>query len=92
MPFIIISKFHGRKLKHITINYPDANLDKHCQLIPGKDTLYTPEPGANSTVKAAEVNLQEAVARYAEDNLLVVRVRKTFDIELQTMISCVRFS
>jgi len=52
----------------------DANLDKHCQLIPGKDTLYTPEPGANSTVKAAEVNLQEAVARYAEDNLLVVRV------------------
>ena len=59
-----------------TINYPDAKLEKHCQLKPGKDTLYTPEPDAISAVKDAEVNLQEAVARYAEDNLLVVRVRK----------------
>ena len=53
------------------------------------DTLYSPEAGENTLVKAAEDKLEEAVARYAEDNLLVARVRTSFT---PTMISCVRFS
>ena len=51
------------------------------------DTLYSPEAGENTLVKAAEDKLEEAVARYAEDNLLVVRLRKPC-----TFTSSVRFS
>ena len=39
----------------------------------GED-LYFPEAAENPTVEAAEKALEDAVARYAEDNLLVVRV------------------
>jgi len=52
----------------------DARLDIHCQLKVGQDTLYTPESTADNASKAVEAELEDAVARYAEDNLLVVRV------------------
>ena len=74
------------------MNYADVKLDKHCQLKEGVDTLYSPEAGEDPAVKAAEDKLEEAVARYAEDNLLVVRVRKPFTSFTPTLISCVRFS
>merc|ERR1712037_883070 len=38
----------------------------------GKDILYTPDP--NQGNRAAEKELERAVASYAEDNLVVVRV------------------
>ena len=57
------------------------------------DSLYSPEAGENAAVKAAEDKLEEAVARYAEDNLLVARVRTSFTSFTPTMmISSVRFS
>merc|ERR1711936_946503 len=40
----------------------------------GQDTLYTPESTADNASKAVEDELEDAVARYAEDNLLVARV------------------
>ena len=64
-------------------------MKKHCQLKEGEDTLYSPNAGESEAVKAAEDKLEEAVARYAEDNLLVARVRKSFT---PMMISSVRFS
>jgi len=63
---------HGAKLNCRIIE--DVRLNKHCQLKEGMDTLYSPEAGENALVKAAEDKLEEAVARYAEDNLLVARV------------------
>ena len=69
-------KFCESKLKHVPISFPDPQLAKHCQLKEGMDTLYSPNPSETQAVKTAEGKLQEAVARYAEDNLLVVRVRK----------------
>ena len=42
----------------------------------GEDTLYNPDATEDDAVKAVEEELEDAVARYAEDNLLVARVRK----------------
>ena len=44
----------------------------HCQM---KNTLYSPNSNEDEAVKALEEELEDAVARYAEDNLLVARVR-----------------
>merc|ERR1719151_520897 len=63
---------NGAKLNCSLIE--DARLDIHCQLKVGQDTLYTPESTADSASKAVEAELEDAVARYAEDNLLVDRV------------------
>merc|ERR1719458_1571161 len=63
---------NGAKLNCSLIE--DARLDIHCQLKVGQDTLYTPESTADNSSKAVEAELEDAVARYAEDNLLVVRV------------------
>jgi len=52
----------------------DSNVEKHCHLRPGQKTLYNPDPNATKAAKAAEDLLELAVARYAEDNMLVVRV------------------
>jgi len=51
-----------------------ANVNHHCILRPGQKTLYNPDPNGNEAARAAEDLLEKAVARYAEDNLLVVRV------------------
>ena len=59
---------------------PDGKLNRHCQLKDGEDTLYTPDPSEDKAVKAVEEELEDAVARYAKDNLLVVRVRKSFPL------------
>ena len=56
--------------------HPDRNVEQHCILQHGQKTLYNPVQNANETARAAEDLLETAVARYAEDNLLVVRVRK----------------
>lgn len=48
---------------------------------PEKDILYTPDP--NQANRAAEKELEKAVATYAEDNLVVVRVRMIRPIQLQ---------
>ena len=50
-------------------------MNHHCILRPGQKTLYNPDPNGNEAARAAEDLLEKAVARYAEDNLLVVRVR-----------------
>ena len=57
---------------------PDGKLNRHCQLKNGEYTIYFPKPSENKAVKAVEEELEDAVARYAKDNLLVVRVRKSF--------------
>ena len=67
------------------MNFADVKLNKHCQLNQGMDTLYSPEAAENAAVKAAEVKLEEAVARYAEDNLLVARVRKYITSSTSTL-------
>ena len=56
-------------------HYPDDKVKKHCQK---KGDLYSPDSGEDEAVKALEDEFEDAVARYAEDNLLVVRVRKPF--------------
>ena len=76
----------------IPIKYPDIRLNKHCQLKEGMDTLYSPDAGENAAVKAVEEELEDAVARYAEDNLLVARVKTSFTSFTPMMISSVRFS
>ena len=58
-------------------SYPDERVAHHCPNRPGSknngdDTLYTPDP--NEANRAAEEALEKAVAKYAEDNLVVVRV------------------
>lgn len=63
---------NGAKLNCSLIE--DARLDIHCQLRVGEDTLYNPESTVAVNVTAVEDELEDAVARYAEDNLLVVRV------------------
>ena len=67
-------------------------MNQHCQLNEGEDTLYSPNSTEDAAVKDVEEELEDAVARYAEDNLLVVRVRKPFTSFTPTMISSVRFS
>ena len=57
-------------------------MEKHCHLRPGQKTLYNPDPNATKAAKAAEDLLELAVARYAEDNMLVVRVRKPSSISV----------
>jgi len=52
----------------------DPNVKHHCNLRHGQKTLYNPDPNAEEDARAAEELLEKAVARYAEDNLLVVRV------------------
>ena len=47
----------------ITSKSPDVRLSHHCR----EETLFSPN---------ATEELEDAVARYAKDNLLVVRVRK----------------
>ena len=63
-------------------------MDIHCQLKVGQDTLYTPEYTENDTAKAVENELEDAVARYAEDNLLVVRVRKVLPSTSDNDVLC----
>ena len=41
-----------------------------------EETLFSPNSTECEAVKAVEEELKDAVARYAKDNLLVVRVRK----------------
>ena len=57
--------------------YPAGAVAHHCPdrgaQDQGKDILYTPDP--NQGNRAAEKELERAVASYAEDNLVVVRVR-----------------
>ena len=51
----------------------------------GEDTLYNPDATEDDAVKAVEEELEDAVARYAKDNLLVVRVRKLFSISTELL-------
>ena len=50
-----------------------------------QDTLYSPNSNEDEAVKALEEELEDAVARYAQDNLLVVRVRKLFSISTELL-------
>ena len=50
-----------------------------------QDTLYSPNSKEDEAVKALEEELEDAVARYAQDNLLVVRVRKSFNISTELL-------
>ena len=52
-------------------------MTNHCQQQSGQDTLYTPTPDESTTetIQSAEANLEKLVLRYAEDNILVTRVR-----------------
>merc|ERR1719220_1718260 len=61
---------NGAKLNCSIIE--DGKLNRHCQLKDGEDTLYTPDPSEDKAVKAVEEELEDAVARYAKDNLLVI--------------------
>ena len=61
-------------------NYPDARLSHHCQMRENEETLFSPNSTECEAVKAVEEELEDAVARYAKDNLLVVRVRKSFPL------------
>ena len=85
-PIDTVYLFHGTKLN--PTHYPDARLDIHCQLKVGQDTLYTPESTADNASKAVEAELEDAVARYAEDNLLVVRVRKVLPSTSDNDVLC----
>ena len=60
--------------------HPDPKVAHHCHLQDGQKTLYNPDSKEGSTARAAEDLLEKAVARYAEDNMLVVRVRKPSSI------------
>ena len=66
------------RIKNMPTYYPDAILNQqdHCKLQEGNDTLYSPSSRVGENVEKAEHNLEDAVVRYAADNLLVVRVRK----------------
>ena len=72
-------QFTALSVKFLHIQFPDARLNqqKHCQM---KNTLYSPNSNEDEAVKALEEELEDAVARYAQDNILVVRVRKLFSI------------
>jgi len=61
----------GSKLRHF--HFPDDRLEHHCQMKERQETLFSP----NSTEGEAVKELEDAVERYAKDNLLVVRVRKS---------------
>ena len=50
-----------------------------------QDTLYSPNSKEDEAVKALEEELEDTVARYAQDNLLVVRVRKSFNISTELL-------
>jgi len=63
---------NGAKLNCSIIE--DAKLNQHCQMKENQDTLYSPNSKEDEAVKALEEELEDAVARYAQDNLLVVRV------------------
>jgi hypothetical protein len=52
----------------------DQHVEKHCQLLQGQKTLYNPVSEKGTAARKAEDLLEKAVARYAEDNMLVVRV------------------
>jgi len=65
---------NGAKLNCSIIEDAVLNQQKHCELQEGHDTFYSPESRVADNVKAVEDELAEAVVRYAEDNLLVVRV------------------
>ena len=73
-------------------NYPDPNVKHHCNLRHGQKTLYNPDPNAEEDARAAEELLEKAVARYAEDNLLVVRVRKLPHFVFLLFLTWIRFS
>ena len=64
--------------------YPAGAVAHHCPdrgaQDQGKDILYTPDP--NQANRAAEKELERAVASYAEDNLVVVRVRTIWPTQL----------
>ena len=68
------------RIKNMPTYYPDAILNQqdHCKLQEGNDTFYSPSSRVGENVEKAEHNLEDAVVRYAEDNLLVVRVRFFF--------------
>ena len=65
------------KLKFL---HPDPKVAHHCILQDGQKTLYNPDSVKGTPARAAEDLLEKAVARYAEDNMLVVRVRKPSSI------------
>ena len=50
-------------------------MTNHCQQQSGQDTLYTPTPEPTNETRNAEANLENLVLKYAEDNILVTRVR-----------------
>ena len=60
-------------------------MKKHCQK---RGDLYSPDSGEDPAVEAVEKEFEDAVARYAEDNLLVVRVRKSIFYVLKTELLC----
>ena len=62
---------------------PERNSSSH-----GNDILYSRHPNPSWEVRAAEKELEKAVATYAEDNLLVVRVRMIQLIYCTECISC----
>ena len=56
--------------------YSAGSVTNHCQRQSGQDTLYTPTPEPTTqAIRNAEANLEKLVLRYAEDNILVTRVR-----------------
>ena len=65
------------KLKFL---HPDPKVAHHCILQDGQKTLYNPDSVKGTPARAAEDLLEKAVARYAEDNMLVVRVSKPSSI------------
>merc|ERR550532_3211670 len=50
----------------------DHNVAHHCHLEDGQKTLYNPDSKKDTAARKAEDLLEKAVARYAEDNMLVV--------------------
>ena len=55
--------------------YSAGSVTNHCQQQSGQDTLYTPTPEPTNETRNAEANLENLVLKYAEDNILVTRVR-----------------
>ena len=65
--------FMEKKKQSTPIVNPDEKLKKHCQ---HRGDLYSPDSGQDPAAKALEDEFRDTVAKYAEDNLLVVRVKK----------------
>ena len=71
---------------------PDEHVADHCpdrnSSYDGDDILYSRYSNPSRAVRTAEKELEKAVATYAEDNLVVVRVRMIQLIDCTKCISC----